>query len=344
MNRRWVLSSATAVAAAALGAAALRSRLPDTGEPLTIKFSHVVAPDTPKGKAADYFKRLVEQRSAGRVQVRVYPDSALYRDKEELEALQLGSVQMVAPSLAKLGPLGIQEFELFDLPFLFDSYAALRKVTNGPVGRQMLERLGDAGLLGLAFWDNGFKLMSANRPLLRPEDFRGLRMRIQASEVLDAQMRALGAIPDATAVSDMYPALASGVADGTENPASNFYTQKIYEVQRFLTLSNHGYLGYVVMVSKAFWTGLPGPVRALLEDCMREATRYEQDIAKSENDAALERIRATGDTQILELTPAQRAEWKAALAGVRTGFQERQGTRLLQEVEQAMGGPARAGS
>ncbi|XAH24392.1 TRAP transporter substrate-binding protein [Xylophilus sp. GW821-FHT01B05] len=342
MNRRWVLSSAAAITAA-IGAVALRWRMPGADQPVTIKFSHVVARDTPKGKAADYFKRIVEQRSGGRVQVLVYPNSELYRDQEELEALQLGSVQMVAPSLAKLAPLGIQEFELFDLPFLFDSYAALRKVTNGPVGRQMLERLGNAGMLGLAFWDNGFKLMSANRPLLAPDDFRGLHMRIQASAVLDAQMRALGAIPDATAVSDMYPALASGVADGTENPASNFYTQKIYQVQRYLTLSNHGYLGYVVMVNKTFWASLPGHVRTLLEDCMREATHYEQDIAKSENDAALEQIRATGQTQILELTPEQRAQWKAALAGVRTGFQKRQGALLLQEVEQAVNGPTVAG-
>ena len=211
--------------------------------PIVIKFSHVVAPDTPKGLAARYFKQLVETRTQGRVSVAVYPNSELYKDKEELEALQLGSVQMVAPSLAKLGPLGIKEFELFDLPFLFDSYASLHKVLDGPVGRELMEHFDGAGLRGLAFWDNGFKQMSADRPLRLPSDFQGLRMRIQSSEVLDTQMRALGAVPDEMALSDVRSALASGVVNGTENPASNFYTQDIYKVQPYLTLSDHGYLG-----------------------------------------------------------------------------------------------------
>ena len=325
-------------AGVALAGASLRSistRLA-TSEPIRIKFSHVVAQDTPKGKAANYFRDLVAERTQGRVVVEVYPNSELYKDQEELEAVQLGSIQMVAPSLAKLGPLGIREFELFDLPFLFADTAGVHRVTHGELGRQLLARLNGTGLLGLAFWDNGFKQMSANRPLLEVADFKGLRMRIQASEVLDAQMRALGAIPDPMALADVYAALQSGVTDGTENPASNFYTQKMYEVQRCLTLSNHGYLGYVVIVNERFWRGLPDEVLRILVDAVADAARYANEIARAENDAALEKIRATGASRILELPPAQARAWRAALSSVRADFQQRLGGHWLEAVEELM--------
>ena len=206
-------------------------------QPIVIKFSHVVAVDTPKGKAAEYFKKLAEERTKGRVKVEVYPNSSLFKDGEEMEALQLGSVQMLAPSVAKFGPLGVREFEVFDLPYLFDSYDELNKVTGGPVGKALFKKLESKGITGLAYWVNGFKDMSANKPLHHVADFRGLKMRIQSSKVLDAQMRALGAVPQVMAFSEVYQALQTGVVDGTENPPSNLYTQKMYEVQKFLTLS-----------------------------------------------------------------------------------------------------------
>src|SRR6478609_1531873 len=189
--------------------------------PIVIKFSHVVATNTPKGQAAEKFKELAEKYTAGKVRVEVYPNSQLYKDKEELEALQLGAVQMLAPSLAKFGPLGVKEFEAFDLPYIFPTKAALYAVTEGPIGRGLLKKLEAKGITGLAYWDNGFKDMSANRPLRVPADFKGLRMRIQGSKVLDAQMRALGAIPEVLAFSEVYPALQARVVDGTENPPSN---------------------------------------------------------------------------------------------------------------------------
>ena len=200
-------------AAALLALATLVAPL--RAEPVVLRFSHVVAPDAPKGKAAERFKELAERYTDGRVRVEVYPNSRLYKDKEELEALQLGAVQMLAPSLAKFAPLGLKEFEVFDLPFVFPSRAALRKVTEGRIGKALLKSLEPKGIVGLAYWDNGFKLMSANRPLRRPEDFRGLRMRIQSSKVLDAQMRALGAEPEPMAFSDVQQALATGLVDGT---------------------------------------------------------------------------------------------------------------------------------
>jgi C4-dicarboxylate-binding protein DctP len=306
-------------------------------EPIVIKFSHVVATDTPKGKAAEHFKQLAEERTNGRVKVEVYPNSILYKDKEEIEALQLGAVQMLAPSLAKFGPLGVKEFEAFDLPYIFDDYEQLHKVTEGPVGEGMLKKLEDKGVLGLAFWDNGFKVMSANKPLHEPRDFRGLKMRIQSSKVLDAQMRALGANPQTMAFSEVYQALQTGVVDGTENPPSNLYTQKMYEVQPYVTLSNHGYLGYAVIVNKAFWDGLPPDIRTTLEGAMKDATTYANDIAKQENEDSMEKVRASGKSEIIELTPEQKAAWKKALSKVHKQMAGRIGKDLIQSIYDTTG-------
>ena len=185
-------------------------------QPIVIKFSHVVATETPKGKAADFFKKRAEELTGGKVKVEVYPNSQLYKDKEEMEALQLGSVQMLAPSLSKFAPLGVKEFEAFDLPFIFDDYNDLHAVTNGPVGAKLLKKLESRGITGLAYWDNGFKVMSANKPLKAVEDYKGVKMRIQSSKVLDAQMRAVGAVPQVLAFSETYQALQTGVVDGTD--------------------------------------------------------------------------------------------------------------------------------
>lgn len=306
-------------------------------EPILIKFSHVVAIDTPKGKAAEKFRDLAALYTNNKVKVELYPNSQLYKDKEELEALQLGAVQMLAPSLAKFGPLGVKEFEVFDLPFLFDNYDQLHKVTQGPVGQALLSKLSAKGIIGVAYWDNGFKQMSANKPLREPADFHGLKMRIQSSKVLDAQMRALGANPQIMAFSEVYQALQTGVVDGTENPVSNFYTQKMHEVQKHMTLSDHGYLGYAVIVNKKFWDGLPAEIRAQLDKAMLEATSFANQIAKQENDAALEAVRNSGKTGILSLTPAQRSAWRTAMIKVHKEMASRIGAELIQSIYQATG-------
>jgi len=298
-------------------------------EPIVIKFSHVVAPDTPKGKAADYFKKLVEERTKGKVKVEVYPNSQLYKDKEELEALQLGAVQMLAPSLAKFGPLGAKEFEVFDLPYILPNKEVLRRVTDGPVGAGLLKKLESKGMIGLAYWDNGFKIMSANKPLHKPADFKGLKMRIQSSKVLDAQMRALGALPQVMAFSEVYQALQTGVVDGTENPPSNMYTQKMQEVQKHATVSNHGYLGYAVIVNKKFWDGLPPDIRSQLEGAMKDATQYANDIAQKENDDSLAAIKASGKTEVYNLTPEELAEWRKVLLPVHKEMEDRVGKETI---------------
>ena len=300
--------------------------------PIVIKFSHVVATDTPKGQAAERFKQLAEKATNGKVKVELYPNSQLYKDKEELEALQLGAVQMLAPSLAKFGPLGVKEFEAFDLPYIFPTKTALYNVTEGEIGKSLLKKLEPKGITGLAYWDNGFKVMSANKPLHNPADFKGLKMRIQSSKVLDAQMRALGANPQVLAFSEVYQALQTGVVDGTENPPSNMYTQKMHEVQKHVTVSNHGYLGYAVIVNKKFWDGLPPDIRGQLEKAMREATTFEKAIAQRDNDQALEAIKKSGKTQIYTLTVQEQAEWRKALAPVQKAMEARIGKDLISAI------------
>ena len=306
-------------------------------QPIVIKFSHVVAVDTPKGKAAEFFKKAAEERTKGRVKVEVYPNSSLFKDGEEMEALQLGSVQMLAPSVAKFGPLGVREFEVFDLPYIFDNRDELHKVTMGPVGALLFKKLESKGLIGLAFWDNGFKDMSANKPIRVPADYKGLKMRIQSSKVLGDQMKALGAIPQVMAFSEVYQALQTGVVDGTENPPSNFYTQKMQEVQKYLALTDHGVIEYAVIVNKKFWDGLPADIRTILDGAMKDATKYANDIAQKENDDALEAVRKSGKTEILTLTPEQKAEMKKALVSVHKENESRIGKDIIAEVYKETG-------
>ena len=317
--------------------AALALPLSAQAAPIVIKFSHVVAVNTPKGSAADYFKKIAEERTKGRVKVEVYPNSQLYKDKEEMEALQLGAVQMLAPSLAKFGPLGLKEFEVFDLPFIFDDYKELHAVTQGPVGAKLLSKLESKGLMGLAYWDNGFKVMSANKPLRNVEDFRGIKMRIQSSKVLDSQMRSVKAIPQVMAFSEVYQALQTGVVDGTENPPSNLYTQKMHEVQKYVTMSNHGYLGYAVLVNKKFWMGLPADIRTILEGAMKDATIFANNVAKKDNDSAMAAVKKSGKSEIITLTPAERAAWKKAMDKTHKDNIGRIGNEVIQEVYKATG-------
>ena len=299
---------------------------------IVIKFSHVVAPDTPKGQAAERFKQIAEKLTKGKVKVEIYPNSQLYKDREEIEALQSGAVQMLAPSMAKFGPMGAREFELFDLPFLFPNQEVLHRVMDGEVGKKLFAKLDTKGITGLAFWDNGFKQMSSNKPMHKVADFSGLKMRIQSSKVLGAEMKALGANPQVMAFSEVYTALQQGVVDGTENPVSNFYTQKMNEVQQHMTMSNHGYLGYAVIVNKAFWDGLPADVRSALNQAMKEATVFEREVAQKDNDDALAKVIASKTTTVYQLTAAERAEWQKTLLPVHKEFESVIGADLIQSV------------
>ncbi|MCP3402165.1 TRAP transporter substrate-binding protein [Bradyrhizobium sp. CCGB20] len=301
--------------------------------PIIIKFSHVVATDTPKGKGAEKFKELAEKYTGGKVKVEIYPNSTLYKDKEELEALQLGSVQMLAPSNSKFGPLGIREFEVFDLPYILPDLKTLRKVTEGPLGARLLKLLEPKGITGLAYWDNGFKEMSANKKLVTPADYQGIKFRIQSSRVLQAQFKALSSLPQVMAFSEVYQALQTGVVDGQENTWSNIYTQKMHEVQKYITETNHGYIGYVVIVNKKFWDDLPADIRDQLSKAMKEATDFNNAQSQKENDDALAEIKKSGKSEIIKLTPEQDAAMRKAMEPVYKDAAGRVGQPLIDEFQ-----------
>ncbi len=334
-RRTWLRGLACTAAATlpAVGRAATET---------TIRLSHVVAPDTPKGMTLERFRTLVEERSGQRIRVQIYPQGQLYGDQDEMQALQLGAIDMVAPSLSKFGPIGFPEFELFDLPFLFDRVADVRRLTQGPVGQRLLDRLGRQRLLGLGFFDNGFKQMSANRPLLEPADFVGLRMRVQASRVIAQQMRALGARPVTLPFSETRRALESGVVDGTENPVSNFWTQNMQVVQQDLSLTQHGYLGYAVVTHQRFWLDLSSRDRTLVHEALREALEFGNSIADAHNDKALTALRVAGAVRIHTPTAAQRQRFKAAVMPVQADLARRIDPAWLSAVREALP-PTQAG-
>jgi C4-dicarboxylate-binding protein DctP len=332
MSRRQFIA-----AAAALGILTGVPGLVMAQAPIVIKFSHVVAKDTPKGAASEFFAKRAAELTKGKVKVEVYPNSTLYKDKEELEALQLGAVQMLAPSLAKFGPLGVKEFEVFDLPFIFDDYNELHRVTQGALGASLLAKLEPKGIKGLSYWDNGFKVMSSNKPIDKVSDYRGQKLRIQNSKVLESQMRSLGALPQMMAFSEVYQALQTGVVDGTENPPSNLFTQKMHEVQKFVRVTNHGYLGYAVITNKKFWDGLPSDIRGQLEQAMKEATQYANDVAKKDNDQALEAVRKSGKSDVKVVSAADRQALKKAMMRTHDEMAGRIGKELIQSFYKETG-------
>ncbi|WP_439363885.1 DctP family TRAP transporter solute-binding subunit [Bradyrhizobium sp. DASA03005] len=313
MRKLLAAVGAAAVLFAALSAPLLAPAIAQAQGPIVIKFSHVVANDTPKGKGTLKFKELAEKYTDGKVKVEVYPNSTLYKDKEEIEALQLGSVHMLAPSTAKFAPLGIKEFEALDLPWLFKDDVTYSNAMKGTVGKWLFQKLEAKGITGLAYWDNGFHMLSANRPLLKPTDFQGLKFRISGSKVADQYLRIMGSIPQIMAFSEVYQALQTGVVDGCENTASNYLTQKFYEVQKDITVSYHAHLQYAVIVNSKFWSGLPPDIRAQLDKAMAEATDYTNSIARQENEDALAEIKKTGKTNLHYLTEADRKSWQEAM-------------------------------
>jgi len=318
-----------AVAAAAL---VLAPAVVQAQSPIIIKFSHVVANDTPKGKGALKFKELAEKYTDGKVKIEVYPNSSLYKDKEEIEALQLGSVQMLAPSTAKFAPLGVKEFEALDLPWLFKDDEAYAAAMKGTVGKWLFHKLEAKGITGLAYWDNGFHMVSANRPLLKPSDFEGLKFRISGSKIADQYFRILGSIPQIMAFSEVYQALQTGVVDGCENTASNYLTQKFFEVQKEITVSYHAHLQYAVIVNSKFWAGLPPDIRSQLEKAMAEATDYTNSIARKENEDALAEIKKSGRTTLHYLTDDERKAWQAAMQPTYKWAKGRVGQEVLDLV------------
>jgi C4-dicarboxylate-binding protein DctP len=305
--------------------------------PIVIKFSHVAAADTPKGQAAEFFKKRAEELTKGRVKVEVYINSTLYKDKEELEALQLGSVQMLAPVAGKFGPAGVKEFEVFDLPYMFPDEAGLHRVTRGPIGASLLKKLEARNIVGLSYWDAGFRVLSSNKPIRTPGEAKGQKIRINSSKVNQAIMRSVGALPQSMAFSEVYTALQTGVVDGADGNMPNLYTQKQYEVQKYVTMTNHTYSGYVVIANKPFWDGLPADIRASLETAVKEATEFNDKVAEEDNQKAIAAIKASGKTEIHVPTPEEKAMWVKAMSVVQDDMAPRVGKDLVEAIRKEAG-------
>ena len=301
-------------------------------DPVTIKFAHVVADNTPKGQGALLFKKLAEERLPGKVKVEVYPNSSLFGDGKEMEALLLGDVHMLAPSLAKFEHYdkGIQ---IFDLPFLFDDIEAVNRFQASPQGQGLLSSMEDKGITGLAYWHNGVKQLSSNKAMHEPKDARGLKFRVQASNVLDEQFKAIRANPRKMSFSEVYQGLQTGVVNGTENTWSNYESQKVHEVQPYMTASDHGLIDYMVITNTKFWNGLPEDVRGELETIMEEVTAEVNRQADDLNQQARQAIAASGKTEIIELTPEQRAQWREAMKPVWKKFESDIGADLTSPPE-----------
>jgi C4-dicarboxylate-binding protein DctP len=300
--------------------------------PIVIKFSHVAAADTPKGQAAEYFKQRAEERTKGRVKVEVYTNSMLFKDKEELEALQLGSVQMLAPVAGKFGPEGVKEFEVFDLPYMFPDEAGVHRVTRGPIGAALLKKLEARGIVRLSYWNAGFRVLSSNKPIRTPAEAKGQKIRISSSKVNQAIMKSIGALPQSMAFSEVYQALQTGVVDGADGNLPNLYTQKQYEVQKHVTMTNHTFSGYVVIANKAFWDKLPADIRTELELAIKEATDFNDKVAEEDNARAMAAIKASGKTEIYTPTAQEKALWVKAMSPVLDEMSPRIGKDLIDAV------------
>jgi C4-dicarboxylate-binding protein DctP len=318
------------VCALALGAASLSQ----AAEPIVIKFSHVVAEHTPKGQGALLFKKLVEERLAGKVTVEVYPNSSLFGDGKEMEALLLGDVQMIAPSLAKFEQY-TKQVQIFDLPFLFDNIEAVDRFQLSPAGQGLLHSMASKNITGLAYWHNGMKQLSANKALYEPKDARGLKFRVQASAVLEEQFKAVRANPRKMSFAEVYQGLQTGVVNGAENPYSNIYSQKMYEVQKFITESNHGVLDYMLITNSTFWNSLPADTRAELELIVAEVSQEVNKQAEALNQGDKQRIVDAKTTEIIQLTPEQRGQWRAAMKPVWSKFSADIGPDLINAAEAA---------
>ena len=304
----------------------------EQGEVILIKFPHVVAPTTPKGLAAEYFKKAVEKRLPGRVKVEVYPSSQLLGDDDSLDALAFGEVQMIAISLSKLDRLS-HMYQVFDLPFLFADVKAVERFHDSDAGKKMLDGLTDHGIQGLAFWHNGMKQMLGPRPMKSPTDAAGLRFRIQDSDVIQAEILQIGGVPQKMAFGETYMALQSGAVDAQENTWSNTYSSKFYEVQPYMTETNHGYAGYMVAVNSKFWNGLPADVRNELDLIVAETADWARRHSNAIDQESLEKILATGKSQLVQLDSAERAVWQAAMQPVWEKFEDEIGADIVQAAK-----------
>jgi C4-dicarboxylate-binding protein DctP len=318
----------------ALAAALFALGLNAYAAPIVIKYSHVVADVTPKGQAALKFKELAEKKLAGKVEVQVFPNSQLFGDGKEMEALLLGDVQIIAPSLAKFGKY-TKQLQIFDLPFLFSDLDAVNRFQASPEGQALLNSMTKKGITGLGYLHNGMKQLSANKALYLPSDAKGLKFRIQASDVLEAQFKAVGANPQKLAFAEVYQALQTGVVDGAENPWSNIYSKKFHEVQSYIMETNHGVLDYMVITNTKWWDGLPADVRKGLSEAMTESIAYGNKVANDEDGNFRAKVIADNKAKVTPLNAEQLKAWRTAMQPVWKQFEGDIGADLIQAAQKA---------
>lgn len=307
-------------------------------EQIVINFSHVVAENTPKGLAAQKFAEIVTQKSNGRVQVEVFPNGALYSDDEEISALKRNDVQMIAPSFSKMIEI-MPEWQMFDLPFIFESYDEVEQVFMGDVGQKLLTMLEEENLKGLALWSNGFKQMTSNKsPLLEPDDFKGQSFRIMPSEVIEEQFQLLGAQPRVVPFNQVYESLQKREFDGQENTISNIYSKRFYQLQRYMTISNHGYLGYAVLMNEEFWKRLPPDVQQLIEEAMNETTTWILEQSKLMNEQQLKHIQKESTIKVYYLTEEEKKKWLQKLKPIYEQFEEEAADEFVEMIQELKNG------
>lgn len=318
-----LLTAAMTSIALALGAQAA------VAAPVEIKFSHVVAENTPKGQMAIKFKELVHERLAGKVEVEVFPNSQLFGDGKELEAMLLGDVQLIAPSLSKFQKY-TTKLQVFDLPFLFQDMAAVDRFQQSPKGQELLDSLQSKGLVGLGYLHNGMKQLSSSDPLRVPADAAGKKFRIMTSDVLQAQFEAVDAVPLKKPFSEVFTLLQTKAIDGQENTWSNIYSKKFFEVQPYITESNHGVLDYMIVTSAEFWLSLDDDVRAELKKAMNEAIAYGNEIAAQKEGEDRQAIIDSKRSEVLTLTAEERKQWVEAMKPVWKKFEDEIGADLIE--------------
>lgn len=307
-------------------------------EQIVINFSHVVAENTPKGLAAQKFAEIVTQKSNGRVKVEVFPNGSLYSDNEEMAALKRNDVQMIARSFSKMTEI-MPEWKVFDLPFVFENYGEVEEVFMGDIGQELLTMLEEENLKGLALWSNGFKQMTSNKsPLLEPDDFKGQSFRIMPSKVIEAQFQLLGAQPHVVPFNQVYESLQKHEFDGQENTISNIYSKRFYQLQRYMTISNHGYLGYAVLMNEEFWESLPPDVQKLIDEAMKETTTWILEQSKSMNEQQLKQIEKESNMKVYYLTEDEKKKWRQKLQPIYQQFEEEATEEFVKMIRELKSG------
>lgn len=299
---------------------------------IVIKFSHVVAENTPKGLAAVHFAELVDQYTNHRVKVDVYPNQSLYSDQDEIHALLDNKVQMIAPATSKLTDMD-SKWLLFDLPYVFPNSGALKETLTGEVGVELLQGLEKHDIKGMALWPNHFKQLTSNTPIHTPADLEGKTFRIMPSDVLKEQFEYFGASVSMLEFNETFQNLEKNYTDSQENTISNIYSKKLYELQKYLTISNHGFLGYGVLMNEEFWNELPLDVQADIERAMQETTEWLWVKTDDMNNQLHEKIKQSSTISIYTLSPNEKKQWMEEMTVIYPQFEYAIGTELMDKMK-----------